>query len=237
MVLQLTRCRDVNDDVAASGSSVAHNLVDPLCAAAGATALKNCDNLNLNETNADQEKIVDKEIRGPCNNDNVDIDAEDQDYHNAATMRFKSKKRGSNNTDLDSIEHLSDDESGKKCLEDEMDSVREDEIIDEKSSINSLPKNWCTFKVSMHRMKSERVESRRRRKAIKDENKKMQKKLKEKKKDEKSGDKVVDCLYYSLMCADFPCTIMWIFFIQESLSFVISSILSTNLIQAELYIY
>lgn len=175
---------DVNDDVVASGSSAAHNLVDPLCAAAGATAMKNCENLNLNETNADQEKIVDKEIRGPCNNDNVDIDAEDQDYHNAATMRFKSKKRGSNNTDLDSIEHLSDDESGKKCLEDEMDSV------------------------SMHRMKSERVELRRRRKAIKDENKKMQKKLKEKKKDESSGDKVVDCLYYSLMCADFPCTIM-----------------------------
>lgn len=131
MVLQLIRCRDVNDDVVASGSSVAHNLVDPLCAAAGATALKNCENLNLNETNADQEKIVDKEIRGPCNNDNVDIDTDDQDYHNAATMRFKSKKRGSNNTDLDSIEHLSDDESGKKCLEDEMDSVREAGIISE----------------------------------------------------------------------------------------------------------
>lgn len=107
--------------------------MDPLCLAAGAcgtnAAMKSCENeLNLNETNVDQEKCVDKEIQGPCedNHDNVDIDTEDQDYHNSATMRFKSKKCGSNNTDLDSIEHLSDDESSKKNdgIEDEMDSVR-----------------------------------------------------------------------------------------------------------------
>lgn len=87
----------------------------------------------------------------------------------------------------------------------------------------------------MHRMKSERVELRRRRKAIKDENKKMQKKLKEKKKDEKSGDKVVDCLYYSLMCADFPCTIMWFF--HSRFSFIRYQQHLKRDIQAEFYIY
>lgn len=108
-------------------------MVDPLCAAAGAgVTIKNCENVNLNEEQHDQEKIVDKEIRGPCNNDNVDIDVDDQDYHNAATMRFKSKKRGSNNTDLDSIEHLSDDDSTKKEIEDEMDSVRKLKLPKEK---------------------------------------------------------------------------------------------------------
>jgi hypothetical protein len=89
--------------------------------------MKTCENhLNLNESQ-DQEKIVDKEIQGTCNEDNVELDVEDQAYHNAGTMRFKTKKRGSNNTDLDSIEHLSDDEEedSKKNegMEDDIDSV------------------------------------------------------------------------------------------------------------------
>lgn len=52
----------------------------------------------------------------------------------------------------------------------------------------------------MQRMKSQAVGARRRRKLMK-EAKKLEKK-------KKSEDKCVDCLYYSLMCADFPCTIM-----------------------------
>lgn len=115
-------CRNVNDDVATSSS----HIIDPICLAAGTTAMKTCENhLNLNESQ-DQEKIVDKEIQGTCNDDNVEIDVDDQAYHNAGTMRFKLKKRGSNNTDLDSIEHLSDDEEDSKKnegMEDDIDSV------------------------------------------------------------------------------------------------------------------
>jgi glutamate-1-semialdehyde aminotransferase len=111
----------VNDDLATNGS----HIVDPLCIAAGTATVKNCeDHLNLNETD-EQEKIVDKEIQGTCNEDNIEIDVDDQAYHNAGTMRFKSKKRGSNNTDLDSIEHLSDEEEdSRKHEEDDIDSVR-----------------------------------------------------------------------------------------------------------------
>jgi hypothetical protein len=124
----------VNDDIASGSSSVlmsqtAH-IVNPLCVAAGAAgtgaALKNDDSLNLD---GEQEKIVDKEILkngdAPCNTDNIDIDVEDQAYHNAGTMRYR-KKTGSNNTDLDSIEHLDFEEEEKKneLLEDDIDSVR-----------------------------------------------------------------------------------------------------------------
>lgn len=87
------------------------------------------DKLNLNENSDDQEKIVDKEIlkngdATACNTDNIDIDVEDQLYHNAQTMRYR-KKTGSNNTDLDSIEHLDFDDEEKKRdgLEDDIDSV------------------------------------------------------------------------------------------------------------------
>lgn len=94
------------------------------------------DKLNLDENSADSEKIVDKDIlkndepsdTKACNTDNIDIDAEDQVYQNAGTIRFRnSKKTGSNNTDLDSIEHLDfDEEDGKKNdrqLDDDIDSV------------------------------------------------------------------------------------------------------------------
>lgn len=116
-------------------------MVDPLCLAAGASsvvALKDNDNkMNLDENSTEKEKIVDKEILKngelngdikACNTDNIDIDAEDQAYHNSGTMRFRNKKTGSNNTDLDSIEHLDfDEEDGKKNdpqLDDDIDSVR-----------------------------------------------------------------------------------------------------------------
>lgn len=120
-------------------------MIDPLCVAAGATATTMAanavkdnpsdDNANLDESQ--KEKIVDKEILkngdltpSPGNNtDNIDIDADDQAYHNAGTIRFRNKKTGSNNTDLDldSIEHLDfDEEDGKKNdpqLDDDIDSV------------------------------------------------------------------------------------------------------------------
>lgn len=122
---------NVNDDIATS--STAALSVNPLCLAAGAAgtgaALKDDDKLNLDEQCDDQEKIVDKEIlkngeAGACNTDNIDIDADDQAYHNAGTMRYR-KKTGSNNTDLDSIEHLEFDDESKKNegLEDDIDSV------------------------------------------------------------------------------------------------------------------
>lgn len=114
-------------------------MVDPLCVAAGAAgttaaanAIKNDDKANLDENSSDKEKIVDKEILkngdlSPGNTDNIDIDAEDQAYHNAGTIRFRNKKTGSNNTDLDSIEHLDfDEEDGKKAdphIDDDIDSV------------------------------------------------------------------------------------------------------------------
>lgn len=116
-------------------------MVDPLCLAAGAstavTVLKdNQSDDNLDENSTDKKKIVDKEILEngelngdlkACNTDNVDIDA-DQSYHNAATLRYRNKKTGSNNTDLDSIEHLDfDDTDAKKSdpqLDDDIDSVR-----------------------------------------------------------------------------------------------------------------
>lgn len=124
---------NVNDDIASSSSaamSQAAHIVNPLCVAAGAAgtgaALKDDDKLNLDENSLD-EKIVDKEILkngDACNTDNIDIDAEDQAYHNAGTMRYR-KKTGSNNTDLDSIEHLDYDDDAKKSdgLEDDIDSV------------------------------------------------------------------------------------------------------------------
>lgn len=113
------------------------SLVDPLCVAAGTAgtgaAIKDNnsdDKLNLDEKFEDHEKIVEKEIlkngeATGCNTDNIDIDVEDQLYHNAQTMRYR-KKTGSNNTDLDSIEHLEFDEEEKKNrgLEDDIDSVR-----------------------------------------------------------------------------------------------------------------
>lgn len=112
--------------------SGATHIVNPLCVAAGAAgtgaALKDTDQLNLDEKCIDQEKIVDKEIlrngEAACNTDNIDIDVDNQAYHNAGTMRYR-KKTGSNNTDLDSIEHLDfdDDDDKKDVLEDEMDSV------------------------------------------------------------------------------------------------------------------
>ena len=103
------------------------SIVNPLSVAAGVAgtgvALKDDDKLNLDEN---QEKIVDKEFlrngEAACNTDNIDID--DQAYQNAGTMRYR-KKTGSNNTDLDSIEHLDFDEDEKKhdALEDDIDSV------------------------------------------------------------------------------------------------------------------
>lgn len=111
-------------------------MAEPLCLAGGAAAAKllKQDEQNLDENSTEKEKIVDKEIlqNGELtlhsgNTDNIDIDAEDQAYHNAGTMRFRNKKTGSNNTDLDSIEHLDfDEEDGKKNephLDDDIDSV------------------------------------------------------------------------------------------------------------------
>jgi hypothetical protein len=139
----------VHDDAATSSAvsmaTQATHLVDPLClAAAGSTAAcaikdspSDDKNLNLDENSEHKEKIVDKDIlkngelngdTKACNTDNIDIDAEDQIYHNAGTIRFRNnKKTGSNNTDLDSIEHLDfDEEDGKKNeahLDDDIDSV------------------------------------------------------------------------------------------------------------------
>lgn len=121
---------------AMSLASQAGHIVSPLCVAAGAAgttaACKNInsdDKLNLDEL-PDQEKIVDKEIlkngeAGACNTDNIDIDSDEQAYHNAGTMRYR-KKTGSDHTDLDSIEHLDFDDDDKKHegLEDDIDSVR-----------------------------------------------------------------------------------------------------------------
>jgi hypothetical protein len=124
---------NVSDDIA-SGSTL--SALNPLTVAAGAAtagaAVKNDDKLNLDEC-TDQEKIVDKEILRngeACNTDNIDIDVEDQAYHNAGTMRYR-KKTGSNNTDLDSIEHLDDDEDEKKreVLEDDIDSVSTKRVL------------------------------------------------------------------------------------------------------------
>lgn len=106
--------------------------MNPLCVAAGTAgtgaALKNDDQLNL-EGKCVDEKCVDKEILrngdAACNTDNIDIDVDDHAYHNAGTMRYR-KKTGSNNTDLDSIEHLDEDEIDDKKhdgLEDDIDSV------------------------------------------------------------------------------------------------------------------
>jgi hypothetical protein len=127
----------VNDDIAggsaiASVASQASHIVNPLCVAAGAAgtgaAIKDDDQLNLDEKCTDQEKIVDKEILrngdAACNTDNIDIDVDDQAYHNAGTMRYR-KKNGSNNTDLDSIERLDfeDDDKKNDVFDDEHDSV------------------------------------------------------------------------------------------------------------------
>lgn len=125
----------MNDDIASGSTSAAlsvasqaTHIVNPVCIAATAAgtgvAIKSDDNLNLDEN---QEKIVDKEILkngDACNTDNIDIDVEDQAYHNASTMRYR-KKTGSNNTDLDSIEHLDFEDEAKKNegLEDDIDSV------------------------------------------------------------------------------------------------------------------
>lgn len=111
-----------------SVASQASHIVNPLCIAAGTgAAIKADDKLNLDEKE-DQEKIVDKEIlkngdAGVCT-DNIDIEVDDPAYHIAGTMRYR-KKTGSNNTDLDSIEHLDFEDEAKKNegLEDDIDSV------------------------------------------------------------------------------------------------------------------
>lgn len=142
--------RSTHDDAASSSAAIsiatqATHIVDPLCLAAGAaTTAAACnnavkdnpsdDNANLDENSMQKEKIVDKEILkngelspGSGNTDNIDIDADDQAYHNAGTIRFRNKKTGSNNTDLDSIEHLDfdDEDDGKKNqhIDDDIDSV------------------------------------------------------------------------------------------------------------------
>lgn len=128
---------DFGASSAASAISVATqatHIVNPVCIAAGAVgtsaAVKDAnsdDNLNLDERD-DQEKIVDKEIlrngeANACNTDNIDVDIDDPAYHNAGTMRYR-KKTGSNNTDLDSIEHLDFEDDGKKhVIDDDIDSV------------------------------------------------------------------------------------------------------------------
>jgi hypothetical protein len=133
---------DASSSAAVSIATQATHIVDPLCLAAGAaTTAAACnnavkdnpsdDNANLDENSTDKEKIVDKEILkngdlSPGNTDNIDIDSEDQAYHNAGTIRFRNKKTGSNNTDLDSIEHLDfEEEDGKKNphIDDDIDSV------------------------------------------------------------------------------------------------------------------
>lgn len=122
-------------------ASAATHSIDPLCLAAGGAAAANAvkdnpsdDKANLDENSTEKEKIVDKEILkngdlspSPGNTDNIDIDADDQAYHNAGTIRFRNKKTGSNHTDLDSIEHLDfDEDDGKKNdtnIDDDIDSV------------------------------------------------------------------------------------------------------------------
>lgn len=183
---------NVHDDIGTSGAlsvaSQASHMVNPLVLASGAaatsTAVKNTDQdkLNLDEKCDDKEKIVDKEIlkngdATPCNTDNIDIDVEDQAYHNAGTMRYR-KKTGSNITDLDSIEHLSDDEDKKN------ESFGDDNIDS----------------VSMTRLRTENVSHRERRST--------KKKLKNLEREKQKDQKVVDCLYLSLMCCDIPCTIL-----------------------------
>lgn len=137
----------MHDDAATSSTACAvsiatqaSHIAEPLCLAAGAAASAKmlndgADEKNLDENSTQKEKIVDKDIlkNGEMtppsgNTDNIDIDAEDQAYHNAGTIRFRNKKTGSNNTDLDSIEHLDfDEEDGKKNephhLDDDIDSV------------------------------------------------------------------------------------------------------------------
>lgn len=176
----------------AGGSTICNiatgtHIVDPLCLAAGSAAAANAikdnqsdDKANLDENSTEKEKIVDKDIlkngemngdAKACNTDNIDI--EDHAYHNSGTIRFKNKKTGSNNTDLDSIEHLDfDEEEGKKkdFIDDDIDSV------------------------SMQRMRSANTSSYRRRKA-----KKKNKKIENEK---KKGEKIVDCLYVGLMCCE-----------------------------------
>lgn len=126
---------------AISAASQATHIVNPVClAAVGTGAVKGTndsdDKLNLDECCDGQEKIVDKEIlrngeAGSCNTDNIDVDMDDQAYHNAGTIRYR-KKNGSNNTDLDSIEHLDfDDDEKHDMLEDDIDSVRSPEIYNE----------------------------------------------------------------------------------------------------------
>lgn len=182
----------MHDDIGTSGAlsvaSQASHMVNPLVLASGAAAtsaaVKNTDQdkLNLDEKCDDKEKIVDKEILKngdptACNTDNIDIDVEDQAYHNAGTMRYR-KKTGSNITDLDSIEHLSDDEDKKN------ESFGDDNIDS----------------VSMTRLRTENVSHRERRST--------KKKLKSLEKEKQKDQKVVDCLYLSLMCCDIPCTIL-----------------------------
>jgi len=129
--------RNGTDDLAGGSSMIsqATHIVNPLCVAAGAagtaSAIKECpedDKLNLDEKTTD--KLVDKEIlkngeAAACNTDNVDVDIEA--YQNAGTMRYR-KKTGSNNTDLDSIEHLEDD--------DEDDAKKNDELMDDIDSVS-----------------------------------------------------------------------------------------------------
>jgi len=179
---------NVHDDMPAgsasealSVASQAAHIVNPVCIAAGAAgtgvALKNDDKLNLDEC-VDPEKIVDKDIlkNGDVCTDNIDLDLDDQVYHNAGTMRYR-KKTGSNNTDLDSIEHLSDDEAKKnESIEDDIDSV------------------------SMQRMRSEHVSGRRRRHT--------KNKFKNLEKEKEKDQKLVDCLYFGLVCCDMPCSIL-----------------------------
>lgn len=194
----------MSDDTGSASSAYALSGVNPLCVAAGSAgtgaAIKDInsdDKLNLNEKCDDQEKIVDKEILkngDACNTDNIDIDVEDQLYHNTQTMRYR-KKTGSNNTDLDSIEHLDYDDEEKKNdgLEDDIDSVS---II-----LKKVHKLTITSpKVSMHRIRSENVPSRRRRKS--------RRKLKNLEKEKSGNQKVVDCLAWGMVCCDMPCTIL-----------------------------
>lgn len=179
---------NANDDIASSSSDYAMSVVNPLCVAAGtagtSAAIKEInsdDKLNLDEKLDDQEKIVDKEIlkNGDASgcNDNIDIDVDEQLYHNAQTMRFR-KKTGSDHTDLDSIEHLDFEDERKKNegFEDDIDSV------------------------SMHRLRTESVPSRRRRKS--------RRTLKNLEKEKTGNQKVVDCLAWGMVCCDMPCSIL-----------------------------
>lgn len=123
---------NVHDDIPSGSAAVlgqATHIVNPVVIAAGAAgtnaAMKDDDKHNLDEE-GEQQKIVDKEIlkNGDACTDNIDIDSDDHAYHNASTMRYR-KKTGSDNTDLDSIEHLDFEDEDKKHegLEDDIDSV------------------------------------------------------------------------------------------------------------------